>query len=163
MKGGDFMNQVIFWLILLLLLVAIEVATLGLTTIWFAGGALIAVIAAALNAPLFLQIALFLAVSVVLLVFTRPVAVRYFNKDRTKTNVESLVGQKGIVVKEVNNLEGTGQVSLNGMEWSARSIDGKGPIPEGAVVVVREIRGVKLMVQESAADENDCEDAAGKN
>ena len=157
------MNQVIFWLILLLLLVAIEVATLGLTTIWFAGGALIAVIAAALNAPLFLQIALFLAVSVVLLVFTRPVAVRYFNKDRTKTNVESLVGQKGIVVKEVNNLEGTGQVSLNGMEWSARSIDGKGPIPEGAVVVVREIRGVKLMVQESAADENDCEDAAGKN
>lgn len=163
MKGGDFMNQVIFWLILLLLLVAIEVATLGLTTIWFAGGALIAVIAAALNAPLFLQIALFLAVSVVLLVFTRPVAVRYFNKDRTKTNVESLVGQKGIVVKEVNNLEGTGQVSLNGMEWSARSIDGKGPIPEGAVVVVREIRGVKLMVQESAADENGCEDAAGKN
>lgn len=163
MKGGDFMNQVIFWLILLLLLVAIEVATLGLTTIWFAGGALIAVIAAALNAPLFLQIALFLAVSVVLLVFTRPVAVRYFNKDRTKTNVESLVGQKGIVVKEVNNLEGTGQVSLNGMEWSARSIDGKGPIPEGAVVVVREIRGVKVLVQESAADENDCEDAAGKN
>ncbi len=157
------MNQVIFWLILLLLLVAIEVATLGLTTIWFAGGALIAVIAAALNAPLFLQIALFLAVSVVLLVFTRPVAVRYFNKDRTKTNVESLVGQKGIVVKEVNNLEGTGQVSLNGMEWSARSIDGKGPIPEGAVVVVREIRGVKVLVQESAADENDCEDAAGKN
>lgn len=163
MKGGDFMNQVIFWLILLLLLVAIEVATLGLTTIWFAGGALIAVIAAALNAPLFLQIALFLAASVVLLVFTRPVAVRYFNKDRTKTNVESLVGQKGIVVKEVNNLEGTGQVSLNGMEWSARSIDGKGPIPEGAVVVVREIRGVKVLVQESAADENDCEDAAGKN
>lgn len=163
MKGGDFMNQVIFWLILLLLLVAIEVATLGLTTIWFAGGALIAVIAAALNAPLFLQIALFLAVSVVLLVFTRPVAVRYFNKDRTKTNVESLVGQKGIVVKEINNLEGTGQVSLGGMEWSARSIDGKGPIPEGAVVVVREIRGVKLMVQGSAADANDCEDAAGKN
>ena len=76
------MNQIIFWLVLLVVLVVIEIATLGLTTIWFAGGALVALIAAAFGAPLYFQVALFIAVSAVLLFFTRPLAVRYFNNDR---------------------------------------------------------------------------------
>lgn len=137
---------VIFWTALLILLVAIEIPTMGLTTIWFAAGALVATIAAACNAPLFIQIALFLIVSVLMLVFTRPVAVKYFNRDRTKTNVESLVGQKGIVTGEVDNLRSCGQVTLNGMEWSARSWNADCVIPEGSVVVVKEIHGVKLIV-----------------
>ena len=72
------MNQVVFWLILLIILVAIEIATMGLTTIWFAGGAFVAIIAAALNTPLYVQITLFLIVSVGLLLFTRPIAMNYF-------------------------------------------------------------------------------------
>lgn len=138
---------VIVWTVLLVVLVAIEIATMGLTTIWFAAGALAATIAAACNAPLFVQIALFLIVSVLMLVFTRPVAVKYFNKDRVKTNVESLVGQKGIVTGEINNLKSSGQVTLNGMEWTARSAAQGCVIPEGSVVVVKEIRGVKLIVE----------------
>ncbi|MDO4331913.1 MAG: NfeD family protein [Eubacteriales bacterium] len=137
---------VIVWTVLLIVLVAIEIATMGLTTIWFAAGALAATIAAACNAPLFVQIALFLIVSVLMLVFTRPVAMKYFNRDRTKTNVESLVGQKGIVTGEIDNLKGCGQVTLNGMEWSARSRTADRVIPEGSVVVVKEIHGVKLIV-----------------
>lgn len=140
------MNEVLAWTILLVVLVLVELATMGLTTIWFAAGALAALIAAACNAPLFVQIALFLAVSVITLVFTRPIAMRYFNTGRTRTNVQSLIGQKGIVTGEIDNLKGSGQVTLNGMEWTARSSAEDCVIPEGGVVIVRRIDGVKLIV-----------------
>lgn len=140
------MNEVLAWTILLVVLVLVELATMGLTTIWFAAGALVALIAAACNAPLFVQIALFLAVSVLTLVFTRPIAMRYFNTGRTRTNVQSLIGQKGIVTGEIDNLKGSGQVTLNGMEWTARSSAEDCVIPEGSVVIVRRIDGVKLIV-----------------
>ena len=87
------MNLMTIWLIVFVACIVIEIITMGLTTIWFAGGALIAAVAAALNAPLWLQIVLFIAVSLALLYFTRPVAVKYFNKDRVRTNAESLVGK----------------------------------------------------------------------
>lgn len=140
------MMEVISWMVLLVVLVVVELATMGLTTIWFAAGALAATIAAACNAPLFIQIALFLIVSVLMLVFTRPVAMKYFNKDRTKTNAESLIGKKGIVTGEIDNLKGCGQATLNGMEWTARSEADDCIIPEGSVVIVKAIRGVKLIV-----------------
>ena len=121
---------------------------MGLTTIWFAGGALIAAVSAALGAPLWLQIALLVAVSLVLLYFTRPIAVKYFNKDRVKTNVESLVGKQAIVISEIDNLQGIGQVTVGGREWSARTtVDGI-KLPVGSVVMIRAISGVKLMVEE---------------
>ena len=141
------MTEVIVWLVLLVILVVVEIASMGLTTIWFAAGALIATIAAACNVPLFLQIALFLIVSVLMLVFTRPVAMKYFNVDRTKTNAESLIGQKGIVTGEICNLKGCGQVILNGMEWTARAANEEEVITEGNVVIVKEIQGVKLIVE----------------
>lgn len=103
------MSITIIWLLLFVVLIAVEIATLGLTTIWFAAGALAATIAAAFNAPVFIQIALFIFVSLVLLIFTRPVAVKYFNKDRIKTNAESLVGRQAIVISEIDNLQGIGQ------------------------------------------------------
>lgn len=96
--------------------------------------------------PLFLQVALFLIVSVAMLVFTRPIALRYFNKDRVKTNVDSLTGERGIVTERINNVQGCGQVTLNGMEWTARSAEGGSDIPEGTVVVVKAVDGVKLIV-----------------
>lgn len=142
------MSAAILWLVLLVVLLVIEVMTLGLTTIWFAGGALVAAVAAALGAPLFVQITLFLCVSLLLLYFTRPMAVKYFNKDRTRTNVESFIGKQAIVVSEIDDLQGTGQVTVGGMEWSARSRDENVKIQAGAVVTILEVKGVKLIVEE---------------
>lgn len=142
------MKEVAFWLILLIICIGIELPTLGLTTIWFAGGALVAIFAAVIGAPIWLQAVLFIVVSLLLLFFTRPVAVKYFNKDRVKTNVESMVGRQAIVVSEVDNLQGIGQVTVGGQEWSARSADDQVNIAVGAVVTVVAINGVKLMVRE---------------
>ena len=114
-------EMVTLWLVVLIVSIGVEVATLGLTSIWFAGGAVVAVIVAAFHGPVWLQILLFFAVSLLLLFFTRPVAVRYFNKDRVRTNVESMIGRQAIVTSEIDNLQGIGQVTVGGQEWSARS------------------------------------------
>ena len=145
------MNYTIFWLVALGLLILIERATMGLTTIWFAGGALVAVIASALGLPLVVQIVLFFAVSFVLLYFTRPMAVKYFNKDRVKTNAESLVGRQAIVISEIDNLQGIGQVTVGGMEWSARTAEAGVRLDVGSVVNIIAINGVKLIVEEKKA------------
>lgn len=140
-------NPVIVWLAVLIVLVVIEIFTLGLTTIWFAGGALLAIVVAALGGPVWLQILVAAIVSGVLLFFTRPIAMKYFNRDRERTNAESLVGRQAIVISEINNLQGTGQVTINGMEWTARSIMDGRIIGAGEVVVIRGINGVKLLVE----------------
>ena len=139
--------EAICWLAVLIVLLVVEIATLGLTTIWFAGGALVALAAAAFRLPIALQVVLFFAVSVILLYFTRPIAVKYFNKDRIKTNAESLVGRQAIVISEIDNLQGIGQVTVGGQEWSARSVEDDVKLPVGTVVDVMAINGVKLMVK----------------
>ena len=111
----------IIWLVIFVVLLGIEIATLGLTTIWFAGGALVAVLAAALGLPVYVQIPIFLIVSTVLLLFTRPFALKRFNKERIKTNAESLVGETAVVTEKINNLKGMGKAVVNGQEWTARS------------------------------------------
>lgn len=136
----------IIWLGLMIVLLAIEIGTLGLTTLWFAGGCLVAFFAALFHAPVLLQIILFLIVSVVLLYFTRPLAVRYLNQNRVKTNVETIIGKEAIVLQDINNLEVKGQVSLDGMEWTARTSKNGETIEKGAVVVVEKVDGVKLIV-----------------
>lgn len=138
--------ETMVWLGIMIVAILIEIATMGLTTIWFAGGALVAVLAAAIHLPLPVQIIAFLVVSVLLLVFTRPVAVKYFNKDRVRTNAESLVGRQAIVTADIDNLQNCGQVTVNGQEWSARSMDDSG-IAAGTVVQVAAISGVKLIVK----------------
>ena len=142
------MSEVTIWLAVLVVCVGIEIATMGLTTIWFAGGALVSAILAALNAPLWLQIVAFFVESLTLLYLTRPVAVKYFNKDRVKTNVESLIGRQAIVISEIDNLQGIGQVTVGGQEWSARCVKDDVQLPVGSVVVVRSVSGVKLIVEE---------------
>ncbi len=141
-------NMTVIWLVLLVVLVVVELITMGLTTIWFAGGALAAALISIPGTPLALQILVFLVVSALLLYFTRPIAVKYFNRDRTRTNVESLIGRQAIVISEINNVEGTGQVNTGGMEWSARSSYHNIVIPVGAVVMILGIDGVKLIVEE---------------
>ena len=142
------MKELIIWLILLIVFIGVEAGTLGLTSIWFAGGALVALVAAALHAPVWLQLILFLATALLLLIFTRPVAVKYFNKDRAKTNMDSIVGKQAIVTAEIDNLMSAGKVVVSGQEWSARSLEEGITIQEGAVVVVEAISGVKLIVRE---------------
>ena len=140
-------DMMILWLVIVILSIGIEAFTLGLTSIWFAGGALAALVVAALNLPLAVQIVVFFGVSLLLLYFTRPIAVKYFNKDRIKTNAESLVGRQAIVISEIDNLQGIGQVTVAGQEWTARSVDDDLKLPVGTVVDIMAINGVKLMVK----------------
>ncbi len=140
-------EMVTLWLVVLIVSIGVEVATLGLTSIWFAGGAVVAVIVAAFHGPVWLQILLFFAVSLLLLFFTRPIAVRYFNRDRVRTNVESMIGRQAIVTSEIDNLQGIGQVTVGGQEWSARTeADGMNLQP-GTVVDIVAVNGVKLIVK----------------
>lgn len=140
----------IFWLVFLIVAIVVELLTMGLTTIWFAGGALVAIFAALLGAQTWLQLILFLGVSLLLLSFTRPVAVKYFNKDRIKTNAESIVGRQAIVTGEIDNMQGIGQVTVSGQEWTARCCDDRQRLAVGSVVQIVAINGVKLIVKPDA-------------
>ena len=139
--------EAICWLAVLIVLLLVEIATLGLTTIWFAGGALVACVAALLHASIWVQIVLFLVVSVLLLLFTRPVAVRYMNKNRTKTNVDSMAGKEAVVTEDIDNLKAQGVVQVNGLEWTARAENNQDVIPKGSVVEVTRVDGVKLILR----------------
>lgn len=140
--------DIMFWLILLIICIIVEAVTMGLTTVWFAGGSLVAAIAAACKAPVVVQVILFLIVSFLMVFFTRPIAVKYFNKKRIKTNVESMIGRQAIVISEVDNLQGIGQVTVGGQEWSARSNDDEITLAVGTVVDIIAVSGVKLIVRE---------------
>ena len=139
------MSLAIIWLIVLVVCLVAEIATLGLTSIWFAGGALLAMIIAMIGGPLWLQVLVFLIASIVLLIFTRPIAAKYFNKNREKTNVNSTIGKQAIVTVTIDNLKGEGQIVTEGMEWTARSLDST-VIEEGSVVTIEKIEGVKAVV-----------------
>ncbi len=127
----------------------IEAATVGLATIWFAGGALVALIAAAVGAAYWLQVVLFLAVSVVLLACLRPFVRRYITPKNERTNADRVLGAEGVVTETIDNLEATGAVKVGGVEWTARAADDT-VIPKGARVIVRSIDGVKLRVEPAA-------------
>ena len=104
----------IYWLIAFVILVGIEIMTTALTTIWFAGGAALAFVAALFGAPVPVQLLVFVVISFMLLFLTRPLAVRYINTSTVKTNVDSLIGKDARVTAEVNNAKETGTVSVRG-------------------------------------------------
>ena len=135
-----------FWLMAFIILVVMEFLTMGLTTIWFAIGALTAFFASLFGASFWIQIILFLVVSLIVLVVYRPLAVKYVNSRRTKTNVDDLVGKEAKVTEKIDNLNQTGRVVLNGMDWSARTTIG-GTIDVDTIVKVIEVKGVKLIVE----------------
>ena len=139
------------WLIVLIVTLIIEIATMGLTTIWFTGGAIVAFVMSLMGVPTAVQIAAFLIISVVLLYFTRPLAMKYFNRNRTYTNSDALIGQQGVVVSDINNIENLGRVLIQGKDWSARAANADDKIPAGAVVSVKQIEGVKLLVEQVQA------------
>ena len=138
--------QEMVWLVLLALCLLIEASTLGLVTIWFGGGALVAFVIALFTDNIAVQVSAFLLISVLLLIFTRPIAARYINAKRTKTNVDSLIGQQGRVTETIDNFKETGVVHLNGLEWTARTAKNE-VIEAGEAVIVKKITGVKLIVE----------------
>ena len=146
--------NVIFWAVAVVAFVILELATVGLASIWFALGALCALIAALLGAPLWLQIVCFAVVSVATLLLTRPLAKKYINSKTTATNADRVIGRRGVVKERIDELAGTGAVLADGKMWSARTVDGSSAEPDD-IVTVREIRGVKLIVerQSPAPDE----------
>lgn len=138
--------QTVYWLVLFVVLLIIEIITMGLTTIWFAGGALAAFLAGVIGFGLTVQVIVFLAVSIVLLLLTRPVAVRYFNQERQKTNAERLIGEKALVLEDIDTLKAVGRVEVCGQEWSAKTDEPDGKIAKDTVVEIEGIQGVKLIV-----------------
>ena len=132
--------RVIYWLAIFIVLLIIEIATMGLTTIWFAGGA------GLVGFGLGVQIGVFVIVSILLLILTRPIAVKFFNQERQKTNAESLIGQHALVTEDIDTIKAKGQVEICGQIWSAKTDEPDGKIPKNTVVVVNGIQGVKLIV-----------------
>lgn len=139
----------VYWLIALVVFVGIEIATMALTTIWFAGGAFIAFLLALLGVSVEIQLAVFVISSFLLLFLTRPFASRYINNHTVKTNAESLVGKKARVTTEINDDLGTGAAIVDGQEWTARAEDEKQIYPVDTMVEIKAIKGVKLIVSTS--------------
>ena len=140
----------IVWLVLLIVFAASEAVTVGLTSIWFAAGALCALISALLGGPLWLQLTLFLAVSLLCLLAVRPLAKKHLNDRVVPTNADRVIGAEAQVTEDIDNVHGKGAVVIRGMAWSARSQDG-GPITAGTMVRVLRIEGVKVFVEPIAA------------
>lgn len=139
------------WGVLLLLFLFVEGITAGLASIWFALGALVALLASLLHAPLWLQIALFFVVSVATLILTRPLARKYINGRRQATNADRVIGTTGRVTETIDNIAGTGAVYIDGKVWTARTANEE-IIPEGALVRADAIEGVKLIVSAQKAE-----------
>lgn len=136
----------LIWLGLLVVFLIVEAACpLHLVSIWFSVGALAAAIVALLHGAVWLQVVVFFVVSGALLALLWPLVKKVFQPRLSRTNVDSLIGAEGYVTADVDNRNAVGQVKLNGMEWSARSVSGE-PIPAGTAIVVDHIEGVKVFV-----------------
>ena len=131
---------VMYWLGAAAIFVVIEIITMGLTTIWFAGGALVGAVMAAFSLPLVI-------VSVILLILTRPWALKYLNSRTVRTNADSLIGQTALVTQDIDNLNAKGQVKVEGQIWTARSISDDVQLHEGQKVMIESISGVKVIVK----------------
>ena len=137
----------VIWLVLLILLLLVEIITVGLTSIWAAGGALIALLLSVLNVPLIWQIVAFFVVTFVLLWFTRPFAVKFINSQREKTNYEGIIGKTIRIAEKVDNLHQTGMAVVNGQEWTVRAEDDEEILEPETLATVVNISGVKLIVK----------------
>ena len=135
------------WLGIAIAFIIVELLTVGIVTIWFAVGALAAMVLAFCQTGLVWQIGVFLALSIVLLILTRPLVKKYVNSNHVKTNVDALIGAKGRVVEAINGIEGTGAVIVDGKTWSAKAENETIVIPVDTVVTVQEVNGVRLLVK----------------
>ena len=143
----------IVWLVLMVVFLAAEASTVSMVSLWFAAGALIALLTALAGGAAWLQTLLFLVVSAGLLLALRPLVKKYLSPKLTATNVDSVVGTTGLVTAAIDNVSAVGQVKLGAMEWTARSTSGQ-PIPAGTLVKVDRIEGVKAFVSPAEVPAN---------
>lgn len=139
--------MMVFWLVLTILCIIVEIATVGLVSLWFAGGALIACFLDMANIHVIVQVIVFFIVSLLLLLVTRPLAKKCLNKNRTKTNYEGIIGKVVRVTEKIDNFNGTGAALVNGQEWTARSESDNIIFEQGQLAQVVNITGVKLIVK----------------
>ncbi len=156
--GGKHMSEfllspVAIWLALMIIFIVVEIITVGLTSIWFAGGAFASLILALAGWNPVIQIVLFFAVSFVLLFFTKPFVLKYVKPHNVKTNYEEMIGKEVRVTTRIDNREGTGTAVFNGQEWTARSMVYDLVIEAGTMVQVAEIKGVTLYVHSKMQEE----------
>ena len=137
----------VLWLVAMVVLLVVEAAVPGLVSIWFALGALAALISSLFHAPVWLQLVWFLLVSVVSLILTRPLVKKYVNSRTTPTNADMVIGKDAIVTEAIDNLRGKGAVLLEGKTWTARMADETQTAEAGKKVRVLRIEGVKLIVE----------------
>jgi len=142
----------IVWLALLIIFLVIEIATVGLTSIWLAGGALAGLLIDMAGLGLPWQIAAAIIVTAVLLIFTRPFAVRHINRNHERTNYEGIIGKVIRITETVDNINQTGRAVLNGSEWTVRSAQDDIILEPGTIVKVVKISGVKLIVEHYEED-----------
>ena len=152
MKGGSGGNMTFIWIAAIVVFGVAEAATAGLVSIWFVAGAVAALLAVQLNAALWLQIVVFLAVSIAALVATRPLAHKMLDKTIVPTNADRVLHHPAKVVEEIDNENARGAVYVDGKTWTARSEDGA-VIPWGAMVTVVRMEGVKLFVREKKEEQ----------
>ena len=138
----------IAWIVLAVVLALIEAFTLGLVTIWFAGGAVIAAISALFTDKVWIQVAVFVVASATLLYFTRPILVGKFKIGTEKTNIDAIIGKEAIVTRTIEPFK-TGEAKISGQYWSAVSAENRSVIENGTRVTVKSIEGVKLIVEPS--------------
>lgn len=143
------MSPMNFWLILTVLLAITEIFTLGLTTIWFALGALAAFFACIMGASVPLQIVVFIIVSVIALLLVRPLSLKLLGGRVVKTNIDALIGRKVNVSKDIDNIKETGNVILDGTTWNARSLEDEITISKGETVIIEKVEGNKLIVKKA--------------
>ena len=143
----------ILWLVLMVLFLLLEAGTVAIVSLWFAAGSLAAMIVGLLGGAFWLQVAVFLATAGILLAALRPLVRKYFTPKLTKTNVDSVVGSTGLVTVAIDNVAAVGQVKLGAMYWTARSTSGLA-IPEGTLVQVDRIEGVKVFVSPAIVPAN---------
>ena len=137
--------EAIIWLVLMVICLVVEALTVSMVTLWFAAGAVVALLLSLLHLQVWVQVTVFFVVSIVLLACMRPMFRRHVAPKLTPTNVDAIVGTRAVVTAEIDNVCAAGQVKLGGMEWSARSTTGE-IIPEGALVRVERVEGVKVFV-----------------
>ena len=145
------MSMTTFWIIAMVVFLVIEAVTVGIVSVWFAIGALLAMVTAMLGANLWVQITVFLVVSAIALYFTRPLVKKFVNNKVEPTNADMLIGKECRVVETIDNLSGTCAVYVDGKTWTARTVDEE-IIPEGQLVKAERIEGVKLIVSKIAPE-----------
>ena len=145
--NGTNVSMAVVWLIAMAVFLIVGGIVPGLVSIWFALGALAALIAAMVGAPLWLQLVWFVLVSIAALALTRPLARKYVNGRVTPTNADRILGKECVVREAIDNLRGTGAVAVDGKVWTARMLKENETAREGETVIARRIDGVKLIVE----------------